>query len=107
VVLTGGHGLRYRAAQRAWDTSGAARGEQIPRARPGAAMPAALGPKRRRDLRGRPTPPGLIETLALRDVTARVAPFPVDEARRAATDEFSLLGTREDLGARLELCANW
>jgi hypothetical protein len=52
-------------------------------------------------------PPGLIETLALRDVTARVAPFPVDEARRAATDECSLLGTREDLGARLELCANW
>jgi CRP-like cAMP-binding protein len=44
---------------------------------------------------------GLIETLALRDVTARVARFLVDEAHRAATNEFSLPGTREDIGARL------
>lgn len=44
---------------------------------------------------------GLIEDLALRDVTARVARFLLDEARRGAGDTIELPGTREEIGARL------
>ena len=39
--------------------------------------------------------------LALRDVTARVARFLLDEARRGAGDTIELPGTREEIGARL------
>lgn len=43
----------------------------------------------------------LIEDLALRDVTARVARFLLAEARRRGGDVIELPGTREDIGARL------
>ena len=44
---------------------------------------------------------GLIEDLALRDVTARVAGFLVAEARRVGGDELALPGTRDEVAARL------
>jgi CRP/FNR family transcriptional regulator len=43
----------------------------------------------------------LIEDLALRDVTARVAGWLLAEARRAGADIVELPGTREEMGARL------
>lgn len=44
---------------------------------------------------------GLIEDLALRDVTARVAGFVVAESRRAGAVDLALPGTREEIAARL------
>src|SRR5688572_20904546 len=44
---------------------------------------------------------GLIEDLALRDVTARVAGWLLAEARRGGGDTVELPGTREEIGARL------
>ncbi len=44
---------------------------------------------------------GLIEDLALRDVTARVAGWLLAEARRGGGDTVELPGTREEMGARL------
>jgi len=43
----------------------------------------------------------LIEDLALRDVTARVARFLLTELRRRGGEIIELPGTREDIGARL------
>lgn len=43
----------------------------------------------------------LVEDLALRDVTARVAGFLAAEARRACGDAFELTGTRDEIAARL------
>ena len=43
----------------------------------------------------------LIEDLALRDVTARLARFILAEARRAGRDVVELTGTRDDVAARL------
>ena len=43
----------------------------------------------------------LIEDLALRDVTARLAGFLLGEARRAGSDVVDLPGTRDDVAARL------
>lgn len=43
----------------------------------------------------------LVEDLALRDVTARVAGFLAAEARRTRGDTFVLPGTRDELAARL------
>ena len=43
----------------------------------------------------------LIEDLALRDVTARVAGWLLAEARRGGSDTVELPGTREEMGARL------
>lgn len=43
----------------------------------------------------------LIEDLALRDVTARVAAWLLAEARRGGADFVELPGTREEIGARL------
>jgi CRP/FNR family transcriptional regulator, dissimilatory nitrate respiration regulator len=44
---------------------------------------------------------GLIEDLALRDVTARVADWLLAEVRRGGGDAVELPGTREEIGARL------
>lgn len=44
---------------------------------------------------------GLIEDLALRDVTARVAGFLVAESRRVGGDDLALPGTRDEVAARL------
>jgi CRP/FNR family transcriptional regulator len=44
---------------------------------------------------------GLIEDLALRDVTARVAGWLLAEVRRGGGDSVELPGTREEMGARL------
>ena len=44
---------------------------------------------------------GLIEDLALRDVTARVAGWLLAEARRGGGDTVELSGTREEIGAQL------
>jgi CRP/FNR family transcriptional regulator, dissimilatory nitrate respiration regulator len=44
---------------------------------------------------------GLIEDLALRDVTQRLARFLLVEARRGGSDVVDLPGTRDDIAARL------
>jgi CRP/FNR family transcriptional regulator len=44
---------------------------------------------------------GLIEDLALRDVTARVAAWLLGQARRGGGDTLELTATREEIGARL------
>lgn len=44
---------------------------------------------------------GLIEDLALRDVTARVAAWLLAEVRRGGADTVELTSTREEIGARL------
>ncbi|MBI2206214.1 MAG: winged helix-turn-helix domain-containing protein [Candidatus Rokubacteria bacterium] len=44
---------------------------------------------------------GLIEDLALRDVTARVARLLLDEGRRGERAEIDLPGTRDDVAVRI------